>query len=344
MAHTGFSLSNTGVPVIGDGGEEDLSPKFRVASERFSTVGLAEPERVELWEDHNARALVGLGARTINDSVLDATEVNLHLEKLNFAHVTANAHVVERNACHIRSKPTDSVVLYFALYGEAFFYQDDGVKSLTPGTVVVCDTDKPFVRGFAKGLKELVLMVPRSTFMDVADGVMPKSDNLPVLNFGRSTKANDHATTIAELMTRSLMNPELEAVQKVEDEVVDLLRGIFGSTSSTGLSSQLRIAMSYIDRHLRNPELAAPQIASAIGISERQLSRVFSDHGKSVSRVILERRLELANRILRSARSDQMSVTEVAHYVGFASLPHFSRTFKSQFNMTPKEVRMDISA
>src|SRR5687767_1145307 len=88
----------------------------------FSTTGLPPAERVALWEQHNARALVGLSCKTIDDAPLAATELNLQLPSLHFARVTGSPHLVERGAREISDRPTGCAVLYIAMAGEAFFY------------------------------------------------------------------------------------------------------------------------------------------------------------------------------------------------------------------------------
>lgn len=311
----------------------------QILSERFSTTGFSERERVEKWEDHNAKALLALGARTLNDVSLEATEVNLHLPNLHFAHVTANAHVIERTAERIRSTPADSVVLYFALSGDAFFYHKDGVRTLSPGSVLVYETDKPFMRGFAKGLEELVLMVPRNKFIEIAEGGLPVGGEPQVLSFGKSNNANRFASEIAEVMSRALANPEEEQLSKVEDTVFDLLRGIFAGDSAPDSSAQYKSLLAFIDRHLRNPGLSAFMICKTFGMSARQLSRIFAANNNSLPRVILKKRLHLAKRVLISAGSDQMFVANVASYCGFNSHAHFSRAFKETFGVSPSEVR-----
>ena len=321
------------------GKPEDLSPRFQVKSERFSTIGLADRDRVEKWEDHNAKALVGLGARTINETSLEATEINLHLPNLHFAHVAANPHIIERSAAHIKSTPAEAVLLYFSLFGESFFYHKDGVRTLAPGSVLVYDTDRPFMRGFAKGLKELVLMVPKASFAAIAESGLPSNGEPQVLNFGKSNKANDFATNIADIMANALNDPEREPLESVEATVFDLLRGIFAGFNATDSASQFRAALAFIDRHLRNPELSAAMIANALGISTRHLSRIFANNEMSLPRLILAKRLELAKRVLLSANSDQMFVTNVATFSGFNSHAHFSRAFKEFHGFSPSEVR-----
>ena len=88
----------------------------------FSTAGLPEPRRVELWEDHNAAALIGLRCRTLTATGLEATEINLQLPRIHLARVRGNSHVVERDQALVRRRPAGSIALFFSLAGEAFFY------------------------------------------------------------------------------------------------------------------------------------------------------------------------------------------------------------------------------
>jgi hypothetical protein len=49
----------------------------------FSTVGLPDEQRIELWEGHNADALIGLRCRTLTAAVLEATEISGYLSVKN---------------------------------------------------------------------------------------------------------------------------------------------------------------------------------------------------------------------------------------------------------------------
>src|SRR3954447_25615570 len=110
----------------------------------FSTVGLPEEQRVELWESHNADTLIGLRCRTLTATALEATEINVELDRVHLARVRGSSHVVERDLTMIRERPAEAVALFFSLVGEAFFYHDDGVRTVQPGQMLMCDTDRPF--------------------------------------------------------------------------------------------------------------------------------------------------------------------------------------------------------
>src|SRR5689334_20812097 len=141
-----------------------LGGRDRAEPVAFSTAGLPQEQRVELWESHNADALIGLRCRTLDADVLEATEINVQLERVHLARVRGSSHVVERDREMVRHRPAESVALFFSLAGEAFFYHDDGVRIVQPGQLLVCDADRPFMRGFSRGLEELVLKIPRTVF------------------------------------------------------------------------------------------------------------------------------------------------------------------------------------
>jgi hypothetical protein len=133
----------------------------------FSTAGLTAARRVERWEAHNATALIGLDVHA--PGPLDATEINVQLPRARLARVTASAHAVERTNDVIARCPADSIAVYLALRGDAWFTSAGGTYRLRPGDAIVCATDQPFARRFAGGLEELVVTVPCSALSDHCD-------------------------------------------------------------------------------------------------------------------------------------------------------------------------------
>src|ERR1700751_3150508 len=137
-----------------------------MAPRGFSTAGLPAARRVELWEEHNASALIGLAVRT--ERPLEATELNIRLPRLHLARVTGSPHVVERTSEVIGRDPADAVAVYLSVRGRSWFTDADRTRLLSPGSVLLCETDRPFARGFADGLDELVVRVPRQACAELA--------------------------------------------------------------------------------------------------------------------------------------------------------------------------------
>src|SRR3984885_1033760 len=132
----------------------ELTPRI------FSTSGLPTARRVELWESHNAAALIGLTVRAPDS--LDAAELNVQLPRARLARVTGSAHSVERTRDLILRCPADSVAVFLTLRGEARFTADGVALERRRGDALAWEADRPFARTFARGLEELVVTVPRA--------------------------------------------------------------------------------------------------------------------------------------------------------------------------------------
>ncbi|WP_406691114.1 AraC family transcriptional regulator [Saccharopolyspora sp. ID03-671] len=303
----------------------------RVTAARvFSTVGLPAEQRVALWERHNARALVGLSCKTIDDAPLSATERNLPLPRLHVAHVSGSPHLVERGAREISDRPTGSAVLYIATAGEAFFYSTGGTRVLRPGQAVLCDADRPFARGFSHGLKEFVLKIPHGALQELTGSTLAQPEFFDLADGA----AADTVRALTRLMRAAIDEPTDGS--RTEQQALGLLAALL----TGGASTHLDTAKAVIELHLRDPNLSAARVADRIGISERQLCRVFNRAGLSVARHILDRRLELARELLESSRTARCSIAEIARDCGFVSPSHFTRTFKRRYDTTPAQLRI----
>ena len=328
------------------------TPASHGAVERFSTRGLPAARRIDLWEGHNAHALVALQCRMLDESALEAAEANLQLDRLHLAHVEANPHAVERTARTVRARPTESVALYFTLAGEAIFADDDGTRTLRPGQLLVCDADRPFLRGFAHGLEELAVKVPYDVLRSVG-ATMPRAAR--VIDFrgragsGGSARAqggDTHAAALAALVARAVVSQGDGLAN--EDALLELVAAVLTEPDTAGAPPATRTpttgahfaaAEQYVRQWLRDPTLSARRIADGIGLSERQLSRVFADRGTSVPRFVARRRVEMAGRMLRMPSYAEQTVEAIGLRCGFSSAAQFSRVFREQSGMSPSEAR-----
>lgn len=304
----------------------------------FSTAGLPTAQRIALWEEHNAHALIGLRCSMLGESELDATELNLQLSRLHLARVRGNAHVVERPAQLIRRHPSDSIAVYLTLVGEAFFYHPDGVLTLHPGQALICDADRPFMRGFSGGLEELAIKLPRPLFRELT--------GRPALTtpLVRDFTGGDLATrTLARLADRALRPAAQDGDDPVDEETaLDLLVTVLGGRPRAEIPVHLANARAFIDEHLTDPGLSAARVAAATGISERHLSRAFAAAGPSFPQYVLNRRLDHAHVLL--AREPRASVSEVATRSGFGTASRFTQAFHSRFGVRPSDVRREARA
>lgn len=95
-------------------------------------------------------------------------------------------------------------------------------------------------------------------------------------------------------------------------------------------------AVTLMETNIEEP-LSADDLAYHVGLSRRHLERLFKKHLDSVpSRFYLQLRLDKARQMLRDT---DRSIVEVGMACGFSSASHFSTTYRTHFNVTPRQER-----
>ncbi|KQV82185.1 hypothetical protein ASD15_08950 [Massilia sp. Root351] len=101
-------------------------------------------------------------------------------------------------------------------------------------------------------------------------------------------------------------------------------------------STRLKDALELMAANLAEP-LQTEDIAQLVGVSRRQLERLFRQHLDTFpSRYYLELRLKHARRQLKQTT---LSIQQVGLACGFTSGSHFSTTYRNYFGCTPREER-----
>jgi len=94
--------------------------------------------------------------------------------------------------------------------------------------------------------------------------------------------------------------------------------------------------MRYIREHINEP-LNREMLAAVAGFSVPHFHRVFTAHvGESAASYVRRLRLERAGRKLRMGA---VNITEVALAAGYDTHAAFSKAFKQQFSLSPREFR-----
>jgi len=95
-------------------------------------------------------------------------------------------------------------------------------------------------------------------------------------------------------------------------------------------------AVTLMETNIEEP-LSADDLAYHVGLSRRHLERLFKKHLDNMpSRFYLQLRLDKARQMLRDT---DRSIVEVGMACGFSSASHFSTTYRTHFNVTPRQER-----
>ncbi|MCT4608954.1 MAG: GlxA family transcriptional regulator [Pelagimonas sp.] len=199
--------------------------------------------------------------------------------------------------------------------------------------------------GFLDGIKAAI-------HWEYHDGFM---EHFPEVNLVRSVFVADEkfltasgGTATADLMLHLIEeNHGADLAIAVADQMV--YNTVRDATAEQRVSLQSRngirnkhlaTAVEIMRNSLEDP-CSPSEIAQTIGISTRQLERLFGKHlNASPKKYLMEMRLDRARQLLLQTES---SVTEVAFACGFENPGHFSRVYRATFGVTPHAQRSKMS-
>ena len=144
--------------------------------------------------------------------------------------------------------------------------------------------------------------------------------------------ARDHGSELATLISEQFI---CERIRDSKDRQRIPLRQRFGASQP-----KLVEAVELMESNIEEP-MTLDELASHVGISRRQLERIFQKHLSCVpTRYYLDLRLRRARELLlRTPRS----IVDVAFSCGCVSAPHFSKCYRDFFGKPPREERQTKS-
>lgn len=149
----------------------------------------------------------------------------------------------------------------------------------------------------------------------------------------------ENAYTMSDVFIRRMDNLwEQEEVEQLHYEMVltfaKMMRNL---KKSVATSIYVRKAIDYITSHYNLP-IKIPEIAKALGLSEKYLSSLFKkETGSTLVSYIEHIRVEEARRILSYTN---LSYSEIADQLSFNSHSYFAKVFKKHTGFTPMEYRI----
>lgn len=138
---------------------------------------------------------------------------------------------------------------------------------------------------------------------------------------------------------------DLATAESLTPATINLVAGCLNSsiedlplTHELDAMTEVRRVRHYIATNLSDPDLSPAIICSALGISRSRLYRIFSPYG-GIAAYIRESRLHTAFQALIRSEQISLKLYEIAQSCGFRSNADFSRSFRKQYGLSPKEIR-----
>ncbi|MDJ0336270.1 helix-turn-helix domain-containing protein [Salinibacterium sp. G-O1] len=262
-------------------------------------------------------------------------------DDIHVTDVRATDHTVERTPELIARDDRAFFKVSLMLAGTGLLIQDNREAVLQVGDLAVYDTSRPYSLVFDENFRTMVVMFPQHLI------------NLPPAVVGELTAVRISGSeglgaVVAPYLTQLAAN--LDQISgatgaSLTHSALDLVTAVF--TRELGLDDAsadphrtlVHRIRGYIDNHLASTDLSPSSIAAAHYISTRHLHVLFQEQGMTVSTWIRSRRLERCRRDLVDPAFADRPVAAVAARWGFVDAAHFSRAFKTVYDVAPSEYR-----
>ena len=245
-----------------------------------------------------------------------------------------------RERRHIRADPRGAFELLVPTAGSAQVVQAASAGEIRPGTLALCDVDRPFTFTHDEGFQSVALIVP-------GEAIHRRSPAA-----ARDPQVVDGTAGLGRLIRQTVLTLQQEREHLSEtafdiacDQVLDLLcLAAEGAGDSAPAARRREVeaqVRQYVRRHAADPDLSITGIARVLGWSVRYLQDVLQAAGTTSRDLIRSERLRLARTRLASSAWDDRSIAQIAHASGFASHASFATAYRREFGSTPRETRVD---
>jgi AraC-like DNA-binding protein len=304
----------------------------------LTTDGVPVRERIDYWRDTVLR-------RTRPELPENGQQFGARLRRIVLSEVELIEHASDavisgRSPGRTRFDGGDDIALELIRNG-ALKPTHNGEHRLRSGDLWLVDYARPFQTVLTRHRASGVVLSRRRVREVLGDDLSALA--------GHRVPARGLAAVLRAHMTATLDEaPHMTAEERViatnaaaEMALAILQTGRFGAADPERFGEGLyKAARAVIDRACPDPELSPDRIAFAVGCSRATLYRLFARRDQSVAALVWQARLERARRMLCSAESLAVPISDVAMLSGFVDMPTFTRMFKLHYGRTPRETRV----
>ena len=258
------------------------------------------------------------------------------------AGISVNAEKIIRSRKQIAQGDDKYCFLIMQTKGRAVLSQRNNEAFLEPGDMALIDSGHPSEFSYDGFMKQISLHIPRETLesclpyghIEAAQTISGVSGMGAVIRDFLASTYNE-ASCIGEQDYPAVREALLNFLSAT-------LRGYSPDRVLDIKARQLSQIRQIIEQNLTDPCLSPTMVAELSGISTRHLHRLFKGDGVSFGEWVRKRRLSEARRQLANKHFSDQSIIQIAFHWGFNDAAHFSRTFRQEFGLSPRQYRLAV--
>lgn len=304
----------------------------------FATRDLAGGEQFESWRDWY-REVFETTTKLDATTGFEAANCNWTIGGLTISEVMSPPVTVARSRALVRRNPVDHWAVTLSSRSASEVLAGDRQFRVPAGVPFLLSLGEEMSIRREEGESRMQILLSRDAFagsepvLDAAAGRPLDGPRGALLaDFLGMVRANVQTLSAEEASgLKGAVQAMIEACLAPSDSRVERAARPMAAT----LMERVRKAVA---RHLYSPSLGTEKLCREAATSRSQLYRLLEDQG-GVAQYIQRRRLGESFAILCDASND-FTIGRIAEMLCFADPSGFSRAFRREFGVTPKEVRL----
>ncbi|MBL4767418.1 MAG: transcriptional regulator FeaR [Rhodobacteraceae bacterium] len=301
---------------------------------------IAPAERADHWA-HSLKNVCG-GFETISSdwSKFRGTIELRNIGGFDVAGISMNADKVVRSRRQISQDDDRYCFLIMQMQGRAVLSQRNNEAFLEPGDMALIESGYPSEFSYDGFMRQISLHIPRETLEScLSYGKIEAARTISGVSGMGAIIRDFLASTYKE--AHSIGEQDYPAVREALLNFLGAtLRGHAPDQVLDLKARQLIHIRNIIEQNLTDPCLSPAMVADLCGISTRQVHRLFKGDGVSFGEWVRTRRLSEARRQLANCHFSDHSIIQIAFHWGFNDAAHFSRIFRQEFGLSPRQYRL----
>jgi len=301
---------------------------------------VAPAERADYWTESLKNVCGGFETFSSDWSKFKGKVELRNIGGFDVAGISVNADKIIRSRKQIAQGDNKYCFLIMQMQGRAVLSQRNNEAFLEPGDMALIDSGYPSEFSYDGFMQQISLHIPRETLesclpyrhIEEAKTISGVSGMGAIVRDFLASSYNE-AAGIAE-----------EDYPAVREALLNFLTATLRGYEPEAVLDQKRRQFSHIrkviEQNLTDPCLSPTMVARLSGISLRHLHRLFKADGISFGEWVRRRRLSEARRQLANKHFSDHSIIQIAFHWGFNDAAHFSRTFKQEFGLSPRQYRL----
>lgn len=306
--------------------------------ERWTTQSIRFPERFDAWQAKlNDSHLCWSLERKHRGDYLGKLEVGVVRDLKIVRCICDPCNGIRQNR-EISIDNTAYYGLLFILSGYECVESRNISSVLSPGSFYLWDSTEKIRFNLNSPIHKITLFVPQKRMKSSLPHVDQFVGQAIDWKHGMGAAIRSLISSIGSNTGQMDEREEIIATETTLELITANLWNQYPKFETKPKSDLLIRVKSHIETNLADSNLTPTKLANHFGISTRYLHSLFYEEQFSVSRWIMERRLERCRKEL-ICFGNTKSITEIAYRWGFNDSAHFSRSFKNRYGSSPKEYR-----